>query len=157
MIVGVYGVLQRDLNILHPLAEDHISELSDIILSSVPHQRADGVIKWLQKRKYLKEDLPLEALKDYLSDLLSRFATHMNLIVGFQPPQIQAPLFVWWAGENRRGDGVANKSWGGYSQKGVVEEILPGDHYEVMSPPVATRLAEQLEKILRATQISQAA
>lgn len=153
----MYGVLQRDLHILHPLAEDYIDELSDIILSSEPNQRADGVIKWLRERKYLKENVPLEAIKDYLSGLLSRFETHMNLIVGFQPLQIQAPLFVWWAHENQRDDGAANKSWSGYSREGVVEEILPGDHYEVMYPPVVVRLAEQLDRILRAKQISQSA
>lgn len=156
-ITEMYGLIQRELGFLQPLAAerltDEATELSEKILWSAEDQRIEAIINWLTEQKYILGDVPYTVLNEYLS----RFVIHIGLIENFQPEMTRAPLFIWRARESLSGINQSDKNWGMYTSETVVEETIEGNHYTVMYRPSVHTLAGQLDKSLQVIQASQTA
>jgi hypothetical protein len=155
IIEQMYSLIRRELGILQPLAAERLVDeargLSEAILSTEGEQQTKVIVNWLMERKFLREDIPYSLV----TENLSRFQVHINLVESFQPKMIRAPMFIWSAQESLSGIKTSDKNWGMYTSGMVVEELIAGGHYAVMYPPSVYVLAEQLGKRLRDFQVEQ--
>jgi amino acid adenylation domain-containing protein len=141
------GSLFRAFAALDPQAQKHIrSEL----LAQPPSARVAWALAWGQEQG---------VLPDYLSEAafaaqVALIETHSDLLAGYRPPPIQAPLIVWWARETEIEE-RARTAWTRYTRGSVVEDVLAGDHFTIMHPPHLQTVARQLTHLLQ-TERSQA-
>ncbi len=153
-LTEMYGLLQRELGILQPVAaeklEDEIGNLLEGLLPSTETQRVEGMLGWVKGQNYLRDDIRESVLREYLS----RFVIHLGLLENFRPAVIRAPLFIWWARESLLDLNLSDRSWSRYSTGAVVEETLQGSHYEMMYSPAVQALAERVDEQLQRLQPS---
>jgi amino acid adenylation domain-containing protein len=73
-------------------------------------------------------------------------SSHRRLLSGYEPPAIDAPVWVWWANERigtrRRTD------WRRYARAHLIERELDGHHYSIMKPPHVEQIGRELGALL---------
>jgi thioesterase domain-containing protein len=75
------------------------------------------------------------------ADLLQR---HAELMRGFVPPTIAAPLALFWAEEEEK-RGAARTDWARFTEGRVLrEQRVGGDHFSMLRPPHLANLAKEL-------------
>jgi thioesterase domain-containing protein len=87
--------------------------------------------------------LPDSLLKHYISLFLS----HTDVLAGWTPKVIEAPLAIWSGRETR----VESSEWQSYTTGGFSESFIDGAHYEMMNSPLVDSLAAQLTEFLERT------
>jgi thioesterase domain-containing protein len=79
-----------------------------------------------------------------LTQYLTLFCGHAELLRGFAVPDLRAPLAVWHASAQGR----AAAGWAGRRATLLADHVLAGAHYDLMHPPLVNTLAAQLSAVL---------
>jgi len=83
------------------------------------------------------------------SDLLLKFTdaflTHCRLLDGFEAPEVNCPLRVWWPSESKTENEAGSVIWARKSQSDFSESCVEGDHYSIMRGASVRELAKQVE------------
>jgi thioesterase domain-containing protein len=75
---------------------------------------------------------------------LTLFCGPADLLRGFQPPHLCAPLAGWHASEAAR----AAAGWSVGGANVLAEQVVVGAHYDLMQPPLVNTLASELAAVL---------
>jgi thioesterase domain-containing protein/acyl carrier protein len=135
------GSLFRAFTALGPQAQEHFR--AELLALPRP-ARVTRALAWGKEQG---------VLPDYLSEAafaaqVTLIETHSDLLAGYRPPPIQAPLMVWWARETAIEE-QARTAWTQYTRSSVVQEVLAGDHFTIMHAPHLQAVARQLTHLLQ--------
>jgi NADPH:quinone reductase-like Zn-dependent oxidoreductase/thioesterase domain-containing protein/acyl carrier protein len=148
VVMGSYLRIEREFGILEPLGPERLREeagrVAERLLSCDAAERLDCLTDWIRSGRYLRKDVPATVLEEYLRP----FVVHSDLVSGFEPERIDAPLFVWWAGEQLGDEGRAEGSWQRLADEVAFERTIDATHFALMDPPVVELLARELSQSL---------
>jgi len=143
-IAAMFTSLARDVQLLKPLAP---AELEAVVarlaaaMVAVPNAAWPATAtQWLVEHGHIQPRMPAGLLSQYLT----LFCGHAELLHGFVPPVVRAPLAVWHASEQSR----AADGWAGRGVTLLADHVLVGAHYDLMHPPLVHTLAAQLSEVL---------
>ena len=144
-IAEMYGTFSRELGLLKPLQSRELAafatELEGEINRATPQTRIDNVLRMFSARGYVSSGLPVNVMRQYLSLFLS----HTDLLGGFTPPVVSAPIFVW-SGTETQGEG---HHWRRCTTGTFSESVIDGSHYDLMLPPLVNSLVAELAETLK--------
>jgi len=134
---------ENDETIQRKMEELHL--FSDSPASYSVEKRADDIVRRLSGQNWLKLKAPAESLKN----LIMLLDIHHSILASFRPPHVEAPLFIWKAGD------APGKSSGTHefdprrlTSGRACEEAVEGDHFTMLLPPHVASLAEKIGVVL---------
>jgi len=145
-IVDMYGTLARELSAVRMLEHGELTReaasLSQRVLAAPAGDRGRVIVEWLRERGHLTRELSPAMIDRYFS----LFEAHVALVVGFVPPRIAAPLFVW---ERAGAENADTEVWSACTSAFVERAVLAGNHYELMFPPLVEVVVAGIVAALR--------
>lgn len=60
------------------------------------------------------------------------FIAHCRLLKGFEPPQVNCPLHLWWPSDAGEENSAGSRIWAQHSNDSVTESVIQGSHYSIM-------------------------
>jgi thioesterase domain-containing protein/acyl carrier protein len=144
-IAEIYGTFSLELGLLRPLAQPELTafaaELETEINRVAPEMRVEQVLRAIHARGYVSAELPDSVMRQYLA----LFLAHTDLLGGFSPPAVRAPLSVW-SGTETQGEG---HHWRRCTTGAFRESAIDGNHYDLMVSPLVDSLAAELAATLK--------
>ena len=86
---------------------------------------------------------------DMLLKFTDAFLSHCRLMEGFQAPEVDCPLRIWWPSESKRENEAGSLIWASKSQTDFAESCIEGDHYSMMRGASVRELAKQVEAAIK--------
>ena len=86
-----------------------------------------------------------------LSKFTSTFLAHSRLLKGYEPPQIDCPLHLWWPSETKTENESGTEIWSGLATEGVSASVIEGSHYSIMRGQGVRVLAAEIESAIKAS------
>ena len=148
-IVDMYRTFAREfapLRRLEPATlEEHATDLASRVLAAPASARGATIVRWLTERGLLAPSVSPALLERYFS----LFDAHVALVEGFHPPAVQAPIVLWHRGQASNGESDRIGPWRRCVGSLFEERSIEGSHYDLLYPPLVTRLAAELDEVLR--------
>jgi thioesterase domain-containing protein len=148
-IVDMYRTFAREfapLRRLEPATlEEHATDLASRVLAAPASARGATIVRWLTERGLLAPSVSAALLERYFS----LFDAHVALVEGFDPPAVQAPIVLWHRGQASNGESDRIGPWRRCVGSLFEERSIEGSHYDLLYPPLVTRLAAELDEVLR--------
>ncbi|HVG19786.1 MAG TPA: hypothetical protein VNI02_12105, partial [Blastocatellia bacterium] len=125
-------------------------ELTNELIKLPPKERLQRAVTWGQERNLLPPDLSPEIFERQvnLTD------AHGELLKNHRPRPVEAPLHVWWA-RDRLQPGRPRTEWARYTSESIHEQVVEGNHFTIVRPPLCDAIAEGLKSALQAVRQSQ--
>ncbi|MBO3457408.1 non-ribosomal peptide synthetase [Aetokthonos hydrillicola Thurmond2011] len=117
--------------------------LRNELISLPSRERLQKMMVWGQKRNLISTEISINILQEQVNLIES----HEQLLKVHRPPQIQSPLFIWWA-LNSLEKGLSNTYWNKYTTAVSRTQIVNANHFTIMRPPYIQRVAEGLQECL---------
>jgi thioesterase domain-containing protein len=140
----MYHSFARELRILNPVPAGELAEvaarLTDVLAEVPSDAWSSTIARWLGDNGHILPRLPAGVLLQYLT----LFCGHADLLRGFKPPRLRAPLAGWHASEAAR----AAAGWSVGGANVLAEQVVVGAHYDLMQPPLVNTLASELAAVL---------
>jgi len=134
---------ENDETIQRKMEELHL--FYDSLASFSIEKRAEDIVRRLSGQKWLKLKAPAESPKN----LIMLLDIHHAILASFRPPHIEAPLFIWKAGDTPAKPSGAHEFDPRRMTSGrVCAEIIEGDHFTMFLPPHIAILAEKIGAVL---------
>jgi len=147
-VVDMYGTFARELGVVRRLDDaelaDEAAELARRVIRAPAGERSRAIVGWLGERGHMVTGLSPALLERYFS----LFDAHLDLVEGYRPRTIAAPLFFW---SSVLGNGHVDRAepWRAVAEAGVTHTPVAASHYELMYPPHVERIAGELDAALR--------
>ena len=143
-IATLLATLARETPLLRPLSPAELQDAATRLaaaLTAVPDEAwPTTLLQWIVDHGYIVPKMPTGLLTQYLT----LFHLHAKLVRDFQPTALHAPLAVWHVNEADR----AAATWKRCTAATVTENMITGEHYDLMYPPLVETLAAQLTAAL---------
>jgi len=147
-IATMYNTFAREIPVLKPLAAGELEEVASSLTAQLHGAPGEGwapaATQWLMNHGYIRPRLSADVVTKHLK----LFLKHSELVHHFKPAIVRSPLAVWSVG----GSASVTADWRNYTSAAVMENIIPGTHYDLMYPPLVDTLAGQLTAALDGVQ-----
>ena len=130
------------IDLVAGLGEEGKRQLIEALSEQPEDKRLRYIIEWAQKQ----DALPQNVSADLLHDQAALVDYHIHILRAHKPPNISAPLHVWWAR-----DGLQRRpatDWCEYTSGKVVNHVVDGNHFSMVRPPIIHELAQQVKQRL---------
>jgi len=138
------GGLGRDLGLFAGVDDAElagpIAALAEELLEKKSEAERVGLITtWLAKH-----GLDHGAAAEQMRRAVPIMIRHIALFDAYEPSVVRAPIVSW----RTRGGLDATASWSDFAGGGIDEELFDCGHYEILVPPIVSRLANALDAAL---------
>ena len=148
-IVDMYRTFAREFAPLRRVEpaklEEPATDLASRVLAAPASARGAAIVRWLTERGLLAASVSPAMLERYFS----LFDAHVALVEGFHPPAVRAPIVLWHRGQASNGESDRIGPWRRCVGSLFEERSIEGSHYDLLYPPLVTRLAAELDEVLR--------
>src|SRR5690606_34215672 len=136
-VEDMYRTFARELGVVQKLDAEALAveaaELARRIVRAEPSARSRTSVDWIRERGHLAGAVSPALLERYFA----LFEAHLDLVEGFRPPALEAPVELWTSAES---GGERAGPWRAAIRGGVRETTLAASHYELMYPPHVERI-----------------
>jgi acyl transferase domain-containing protein/thioesterase domain-containing protein/acyl carrier protein len=147
-MVTMYSTFAREVPVLKPLDAGELEKVTSRLATQLHGAPGEAWVStitlWLMDHDYILPQLSAGMVTKYLK----LFFRHSELVQHFKPAIIRSPLAVWSVG----GPASVTADWRNSTSAAVMENIIPGTHYDLMYPPRVDTLAGQLTAALNKVQ-----
>jgi len=134
----------NEIAVLKTLSEveqqQNIKDIQQLMIAAKDDNFEDIFIKWLKTTKYQADEAQMDIYYRYLK----LFRKHADILSENKPKALdKVPVYVWQASEGNITLESEREYWDQWSTS-VNFEVLSGNHYSILKPPMVEILAEQI-------------
>ncbi|MCF6251821.1 MAG: SDR family NAD(P)-dependent oxidoreductase [Methylococcaceae bacterium] len=134
----------NEISVLKALSEveqqQNIKDIQQLMIAAKDDNFEDIFIKWLKTTKYQADEAQMDVFYRYLK----LFRKHADILSENKPKALdKVPVYVWQASEGNITLESEREYWNQWSTS-VNFEVLSGNHYSILKPPMVEILAEQI-------------